>query len=142
MVLATNEFYIYDVEQQQQTQWSKIFSDQLSRSRLCRLRDRIRGVMYNPGKKDAIYFYGSRSVIRVSMTIPRSLEGSQKRTNDGETLAHKAQSKPVYINTVQKYEQLLFSCYLAKKKLLLVEQPKKSILEGLPPTFKVKEFGT
>ncbi|KAI8059947.1 WD40-repeat-containing domain protein [Gilbertella persicaria] len=84
VALATNAFYIYDIEHKRLTSWSSIHQD-MSKSRLLEQRDRIRGVMYNPSEKNKMILYGSTFMCLVDIQDKPTTKKLGKRKSQEET---------------------------------------------------------
>ncbi|KAL0093230.1 WD40-repeat-containing domain protein [Phycomyces blakesleeanus] len=156
VALASNEFYIYNVETKRLTDWSKAHTDQ-SGSKLVEQRDRIRGMTYNPECPDKMILYGSTYLaqVKLSDTATSTTEKSakhQKRKFNEDTLkeadeqnkdnteAKKKGSMDVHI--AHKYQQILYCGFLDHNSMVMIERPKFSVLEKLPPSYYKAQFGT
>lgn len=146
--MASNEFFIYDVEQKRQTRWSKTELD-LSNSKLLNMEDRIRGVAYNPAEPDRLYVYGSTYICRVDQqpNVKKQLAKAEKRKHGDKEQDNKKQKKKndtgggTSTKITKAYEQILFCEFSEANTMVLVERPRVSILEKLPPSFYESRFG-
>ncbi|KAI8047916.1 WD40-repeat-containing domain protein [Thamnidium elegans] len=137
VALATNAFFIYDAEHKRLTNWSMTHQD-MSKSRLLEQRDRIRGVIYNPGDKNKMILYGSTYMCLVDIEdkpTPKKL-GKRKSNNDTKL---KEDDIPVSIS--YQYQQILACGFIGPDQLVMIERPKFSVLENLPPSFYKAHFG-
>ncbi|KAI7865767.1 WD40-repeat-containing domain protein [Spinellus fusiger] len=141
---ATNEFYIYNVEQKQLTLWSKLHADQPD-DKLLEQRDRIRGMTYNPAHKDKMILYGSTFLCQADLNVTSKTENKQqKRKHDQDKNEQKKTSDKVAseTNIVHKYQQILYCGFIDHHSMVMIERPKFSVLENLPPSYYKAQFGT
>ncbi|KAF7725831.1 U3 small nucleolar RNA-associated protein [Apophysomyces ossiformis] len=142
--LASNEFYIYNVEQNKMTDWSYAHSDQTN-SRLLNMRDRIRGVAYNPADENKMIIYGSTYMCQVDMSKGRPRGGSQptKRKAGQDELSKRTDTdNHLDMSLSREYQQILSCGFLDRNSMVMVERPKFSVLEKLPPSFYRAHFAT
>ncbi|KAI8377206.1 quinon protein alcohol dehydrogenase-like superfamily [Choanephora cucurbitarum] len=140
VALATNAFYIYDVEHKRLTSWSSTHQD-MSKSRLLDQRDRIRGVMYNPADKNKMILYGSTYMCLVDIhekPIPKKL-GKRKAQEATKPVKEKEDEMSVSIS--YQYQQILACDFIGENQMVMIERPKFSVLENLPPSFYKSHFG-
>ncbi|KAI9476039.1 MAG: WD40-repeat-containing domain protein [Benjaminiella poitrasii] len=144
VALATNAFYIYDVEHKRLTNWSSIHQD-MSKSRLLEQRDRIRGVMYNPADKDKMILYGSGYMCLVDIEDKPVAKKLGKRKNSSIDVAKPEEkntdSDMPSISISYQYQQILYGGFIGENQMVMVERPKFSVLENLPPSFYKAHFG-
>ncbi|KAI8381572.1 quinon protein alcohol dehydrogenase-like superfamily [Radiomyces spectabilis] len=142
--LASNEFYIYDVERKRLNNWSKQHQDQTN-SRLRKERDRIRGVMYNPADANCMIIYGSTYICMVDM------HDRQKGKSEGKALKRKADQEdkaPTYESAAMtlwisgKYQHILHCDFLSTNCMVMIERTKFSVLEKLPPSYYKPQFAS
>ncbi|KAL9541470.1 hypothetical protein MBANPS3_009109 [Mucor bainieri] len=144
VVQATNAFYIYDVEHKRLTSWSSTHQD-MSESRLVEQRDRVRGVMYNPANKNKMILYGSTYMCQVDIQdkpVPKKL--GKRKNNHTDVAAAKSASKSddeLHIAISYQYQQILFCGFIGENQMVMIERPKFSVLENLPPSFYKAHFG-
>ncbi|KAI9027231.1 WD40-repeat-containing domain protein [Phycomyces nitens] len=147
--LASNEFYIYNVEKKRLTDWSKAHTDQ-SDCKLLEQRDRIRGMAYNPGSPDKMVLYGSTYLAQVDLknTVPKSGKHQKRKFNE-DTKASGEQTKGAEVEKAftdvqiaHKYQQILYCGFLDRNSMVMIERPKFSVLEKLPPSYYKAQFGT
>lgn len=140
MALATNSFYIYDVEHKRLTNWSSTHQD-MSKSRLLEMRDRIRGVMYNPADKDKMILYGSTYMCLVDIQEkPVSKKLGKRKNQHVESVKPKTEDE-LTISLSYQYQQILYCDFFAENQMVMIERPKFSVLEKLPPSFYKAHFG-
>ncbi|KAI9264449.1 WD40-repeat-containing domain protein [Sporodiniella umbellata] len=138
---ATNAFYIYNVEHKRLTAWSSAHQD-MSHCRLLEQRDRIRGVAYNPAEQDKMVLYGSNYICLANIEHKHSKTPLGKRKQE-EATPHPAAKKddslafPISYN----YQQVLYCDFLGENQMVVIERPKFSVLENLPPSFYKAQFG-
>lgn len=138
VALATNAFYIYDVEHKKLTRWSSAHQD-MSNCRLLEQRDRIRGVAYNPAEQNKMVLYGSTYMCLANVenkSAPSNL-GKRKQEETPQIKKDYSLSFPISYN----YQQILYCGYLAENQMVVIERPKFSVLENLPPSFYKAQFG-
>ncbi|CAO3681521.1 unnamed protein product [Rhizopus stolonifer] len=138
VALATNAFYIYDVEHKKLTKWSSAHQD-MSNCRLLEQRDRIRGVAYNPAEQNKMVLYGSTYMCLANVEnkpAPSHL-GKRKQEETPQIKKDYSLSFPISYN----YQQILYCEYLAEDQMVVIERPKFSVLENLPPSFYKAQFG-
>ncbi|KAG0165311.1 U3 small nucleolar RNA-associated protein [Apophysomyces sp. BC1034] len=142
--LATNEFYIYNVEQNKMTDWSYAHLDQ-SNSRLLNMRDRIRGVAYNPAEEEKMIIYGSTYMCQIDMSKGRTrqISKAQKRKAGQEDVSKRMDTENSFDTALSREYQHILSCgFLDKNCMVMIERPKFSVLEKLPPSFYKAHFAT
>ncbi|CEG65053.1 U3 small nucleolar RNA-associated protein [Rhizopus azygosporus] len=138
VALATNAFYIYDVEHKKLTSWSNIHKD-MSHCRLLEQRDRIRGVAYNPAHENKMIIYGSTYMCLADVEykpVPSKL-GKRKQEEMPSIKKEDALAFPIS----HQYQQILYCGFIAKDQMVMIERPKFSVLENLPPSFYKAHFG-
>ncbi|CAM0136702.1 U3 small nucleolar RNA-associated protein [Umbelopsis sp. WA50703] len=178
VALASNEFYIYDVEQKRHTEWSQKNAQKLPKQFL-ELRDRIMGVAYNPAQPDTIIIYGSTYLCSVDLTrktgdknavlnvnkrkeadrqaelaiqkkreqyktlgVEQEVERTMVNGKTGQAKVAKAKYGETSFLVSHKYQQILYSGFIDANEMVVVERPKFSMLEKLPPSFYKPHFGT
>ncbi|GAA5807648.1 hypothetical protein MFLAVUS_001018 [Mucor flavus] len=137
VALATNAFFIYDVEHKRLTNWSMTHQD-MSKSRLLEQRDRIRGVIYNPGDKNKMILYGSTYMCLVDIEDKRTPKKLGKRKSNTDT---KLKEEDIPVSISYQYQQILACGFIGPDQLVMIERPKFSVLENLPPSFYKAHFG-
>ncbi|KAI8141877.1 quinon protein alcohol dehydrogenase-like superfamily [Fennellomyces sp. T-0311] len=132
--LASNEFHIYNVEQNRLTDWSKAHTE-FANSPLTQMKDCIRGVTYNPAEPDQMIVYGSTFMCLVRMKKKDAGHTRrQKRKHDAAGTIQQAKSSiPAQLTT--RYQQILYCGFSDANSLVLIERPRFSVLEKLPPSF-------
>jgi U3 small nucleolar RNA-associated protein 4 len=138
VALATNGFYIYDVEHKRLSDWSKAHPE-ITDKRLLDQRDRIRGVAYNPADKNKIILYGSVYMCQIDLQnvpVPKSLG---KRKN---SVAEEQPKDDFKIALSYQYQQILHCEFLKENHMVMIERPKFSVLEKLPPSYYKAQFGS
>lgn len=171
VALASNEFYIYDVEKKRHTEWSQKNAHNLPKYFL-ELRDRIMGVAYNPAQPDNMVVYGSTYLCSVDLTRGtgerNSISSLSKRKDADKQAESISQKKKDHKRTENedevygksglvkaaknkygenflvsnKYQQILYTGFVDANEMVVVERPKFSMLEKLPPSFYKPHFGT
>lgn len=176
--MASNEFYIYDVEQKRHTEWSQKNAQKLPKQFL-ELRDRIMGVAYNPAQPDTIIIYGSTYLCSVDLTrktgdknavlnlnkrkeadrqaelaihkkreqfkkvgVEQEADRTMNNGKAGQAKVAKAKYGETSFLVSQKYQQILYTGFIDANEMVVVERPKFSMLEKLPPSFYKPHFGT
>lgn len=112
----------------------------MSKCRLLEQRDRIRGVMYNPADKNKMILYGSTYMCLIDIEdkpTPRKL--GKRKNNDTKTKTTTEDEIPVSIS--YQYQQILSCGFLGPNQMAMIERPKFSVLENLPPSFYKAHFG-
>jgi U3 small nucleolar RNA-associated protein 4 len=138
VALATNAFYIYDVEHKRLTNWSSTHQD-MSKSRLLEQRDRIRGVMYNPAEKDKMILYGSTYMCLVDIQEKAASKKLGKRKNQVEQVKPKSEDE-LSVSISYQYQQILSCEFIGENQMVMIERPKFSVLEKLPPSYYKAHF--
>lgn len=141
MAIATNAFYIYDVEHKRLTNWSSTHQD-MSKSKLLDVRDRIRGVMYNPAEKDKIVLFGSTYMCLVDIQEKPVNKKLGKRKNQHIDNAKPKTEDELSIRLSYQYQQILSCGFIGENQMVMIERPKFSVLEKLPPSFYKSHFAT
>ncbi|KAI8987964.1 WD40-repeat-containing domain protein [Mycotypha africana] len=150
VALATNAFYIYDVEHKRLTNWSYTHQD-MTGSRLLEQRDRIRGVMYNPAEQDKMILYGSTYMCLVDIKdkpVPKKLGKRKGKSNNSEADVTEKQQQnakstsngSLSISISYQYQQILHCGFIGENQMAVIERPKFSVLENLPPSFYKAHF--
>ncbi|KAI7901402.1 quinon protein alcohol dehydrogenase-like superfamily [Cokeromyces recurvatus] len=142
VALATNAFYIYDVEHKRLTNWSNLHQD-MSKSRLLEQRDRIRNVMYNPADKNKMILYGSGYMCLVDIEdkpVEKQL-GKRKNSTSNEIKSQPNNQDLPVISISYQYQQILYAGFIGENQMVMIERPKFSVLENLPPSFYKAHFG-
>jgi U3 small nucleolar RNA-associated protein 4 len=118
----------------------------MSKCRLVEQRDRIRGAMYNPADKNKMILYGSTYMCLVDIhdkPTPKKLgkrkNNSQNDTKTKPSTATTDDDIPVSIS--YQYQQILSCGFLGPNQMVMIERPKFSVLENLPPSFYKAHFG-
>lgn len=143
VALATNAFFIYDVEHKRLTNWSITHQD-MSKCRLLEQRDRIRGVMYNPADKNKMILYGSTYMCLIDIEDKPTPRKLGKRKNDAKskpTTTTTAADDEIPVSISYQYQQILSCGFLGPNQMAMIERPKFSVLENLPPSFYKAHFG-
>lgn len=138
VALATNAFYIYDVEHKKLTNWSNIHKD-MSHCRLLEQRDRIRGVAYNPAHENKMIIYGSTYMCLADIEYKPVSSKLGKRKQEEMPSIKKEDALAFPIS--HQYQQILYCGFIAKDQMVMIERPKFSVLENLPPSFYKAHFG-
>jgi U3 small nucleolar RNA-associated protein 4 len=165
VAFASNEFYIYDVETKRHTEWSQKNAHNLPKHVL-ELRDRIMGVAYNPAQPDNMIIYGSTYLCSVDLTrgtsekhaisnvnkrkeadkqvepIAQKRKDSKKHDNEDDVKVAKKHFGDYNFLMSNKYQQILYTGFVGANEMIVVERPKFSMLEKLPPSFYKPHFGT
>ncbi|KAG2198296.1 WD40-repeat-containing domain protein [Mucor mucedo] len=137
VALATNAIFIYDVEYKRLTNWSMRHQD-MAKCRLLEQRDRIRGAIYNPADKNKIILYGSTYMCLLDAE-DKPTKKSGKRKNNEKPKPASDDEIPVSIS--YQYQQILACGFIGENQLVMIERPKFSVLEKLPPSFYKAHFG-
>lgn len=138
---ATNEFYIYNVESRRLSNWYQKYHSVIPKCKLTHLDDPIRGVAYNPGKPDLMIVYGSSYLCLVDLSTHRPAPQQKlKRKKLGSEPEQTAGEDPKITRILQEYNQVLHCEFLKENSMVIVERPKFSILEKLPPSFYKPRF--
>jgi U3 small nucleolar RNA-associated protein 4 len=141
VALATNAFYIYDVEHKRLTNWSSTHQD-MSKCRLLEQRDRIRGAMYNPADKNKMILYGSTYMCLVDIQDKPAAKKLGKRKNTTEVVKSQTKSEDeIHVSISYQYQQILSCDFIGENQMVMIERPKFSVLENLPPSFYKAHFG-
>ncbi|KAG0785392.1 hypothetical protein G6F22_007973 [Rhizopus arrhizus] len=138
IALATNAFYIYDVEHKKLTNWSSAHQD-MSNCRLLEQRDRIRGVAYNPANENKMILYGSAYMCLADVENKPVSSKLGKRKQEEAPLTKKEDGLAFPIS--YQYQQILYCGFINKDQMVMIERPKFSVLENLPPSFYKAHFG-
>ncbi|KAI8996980.1 WD40-repeat-containing domain protein [Pilobolus umbonatus] len=136
--LANNAFYIYDVEHKRLTDWSRKHID-MSNCRLLEQRDRIRGVIYNPAEQNKMILYGSTFMCLVDLEDKEDTQLGKRKPGEDKTDDSPNSILPVSMSF--QYQQILHCDFLGENKMVMIERPKFSVLENLPPSFYKAHFG-
>lgn len=110
----------------------------MSKSRLLEQRDRIRGVIYNPGDKNKMILYGSTYMCLVDIEDKRTPKKLGKRKSNNDT---KLKEDDIPVSISYQYQQILACGFIGPDQLVMIERPKFSVLENLPPSFYKAHFG-
>lgn len=126
------------------TDWSNAHADQ-SNSRLLNMRDRIRGVAYNPAEEGKIIIYGSTYMCLVDLSKGQARQSSKalKRKAGQDEISKRADTEnTIDMNLSREYQHILSCGFLDKNSMVMIERPKFSVLEKLPPSFYKAQFAT
>jgi U3 small nucleolar RNA-associated protein 4 len=118
----------------------------MSKCRLLEQRDRIRGVMYNPADKNKMVLYGSTYMCLVDIQDkPASKKLGKRKNNSSNTEVVKSQTKStedeIHVSISYQYQQILSCDFIGENQMVMIERPKFSVLENLPPSFYKAHFG-
>jgi U3 small nucleolar RNA-associated protein 4 len=115
----------------------------MSESRLLEQRDRIRGIMYNPANKNKMILYGSTYMCQVDIQDkPISKKLGKRKNNNNEVAKPTSKSDDeLHIAISYQYQQILHCGFIGENQMVMIERPKFSVLENLPPSFYKAHFG-
>lgn len=118
----------------------------MSKCRLLEQRDRIRGAIYSPADKNKMILYGSTYLCLVDIQdkpTPKKLGKRKNQQADNTT-----KSKPstttdddIPVSISYQYQQILSCGFIGTNQMVMIERPKFSVLENLPPSFYKAHFG-
>lgn len=112
----------------------------MSKCRLLEQRDRIRGAIYNPADKNKMILYGSTYMCLLDIEDkPTSKKLGKRKNNDTKAKALTDDDIPVSIS--YQYQQILACGFIGENQMVMIERPKFSVLENLPPSFYKAHFG-
>ncbi|KAI9312630.1 WD40-repeat-containing domain protein [Dichotomocladium elegans] len=142
---ASNEFYIYNVENKRLTNWSKSNKD-FTGTPLNTRREYIRGVTYNPANKNEMIVYASSYIYLIDMnhtaTTPAPIKSHKRkhnnRTGNKQRVVNESQ---IPMKVSDRYQQILYCEFIDNDSLVMIERPRFSVLEKLPPSFYKSRFG-
>ncbi|KAI7854705.1 quinon protein alcohol dehydrogenase-like superfamily [Circinella umbellata] len=146
--LANNEFHIYNVEKNRLTNWSKAHTD-FTGTALERIRDNIKGVAYNPAEPKQMMIYGNTFLCLIQLTNNKDVSSTQQQQSDKRQkrkrdvaggVVHQVKS-PIQMQVSNRYQQILFAGFKNDNSLVLIERPRFSVLEKLPPSFYKSRYG-
>ena len=145
--MANNEFHIYNVEKNRLTNWSKAHTDFTGTS-LEKIRDCIKGVAYNPAEPKQMLIYGNTYMCLVQLTNNKDASSTQQQSDKRQKrkrdlpggVVHQVKS-PIQMQVSTRYQQILFAGFKGDNSLVLIERPRFSVLEKLPPSFYKSRYG-
>lgn len=112
----------------------------MSKCRLLEQRDRIRGAIYNPADKNKMILYGSTYMCLVDIQDKPTTKKLGKRKNN-ETKLKLSTDDDIPVSISYQYQQILGCGFIGANQLVMIERPKFSVLENLPPSFYKAHFG-
>lgn len=140
---ATNEFYVYDIPSKRLTDWTQQYASDFKMCKnFMQQHTRWRNVVYNPGTPDKALLYnnGVMAFVDVCKQSPTvKPKGGQKRKHHDKGQLNQWE-KEKGIQYFQQYKEILFCDFMDRNVMVVVERPKYSVLEKLPPSFYRANF--
>ena len=125
---ASNEFFLYDVENNSLIKWSQMHSHQLPEKFLNRTEP-ILGVAFDSVRDDAFVLWGASYLCTIDMNLPMPSKDAFL------TVAHKA------IHMDHRYQSLMFVKGFSRE-LVIMERPVLHVLAELPPAFSKSKYAS
>lgn len=152
VALASQELYIYNVEAKRLTDWSHEHSNHLP-DKFLRLKDRVMGVAFNPGRRNSLLVWGSaylcqidldKDIITFDSTVHKRkrawLRKSGHKKSEDALMRVPIDKTNFRIET--KFHLLAFVDFAGSDSIAMVEVPLSKIIEKLPPSFYKAKYGT
>ncbi|CAG8528012.1 6057_t:CDS:10 [Ambispora gerdemannii] len=161
ITLISNEFYLFDLEKESLTDWSRSYSTKLPR-KFVEIKDKIMGCTFNPGRPDSVLLWNANFICIVDINkevgdpdqeidvfLCKSLLHDKIREHHDIPSSHGA-IKNILRDAVsrlnfkmfRKYQSLIFVDYVKEDSLVVVERPRSEIMKTLPPPFAWTKYGT
>ncbi|CAG8620383.1 10080_t:CDS:2, partial [Ambispora leptoticha] len=158
ITLTSNEFYLFDLQKENLTDWSRNYSTKLP-LKFLELKEKIMGCTFNPGRPESILLWSANFIcivdiskevgdpdqeidvfLRKSLLLQTYHDISSPRGN----INHILQDEISRINfkMIRKYQSLIFVDYVKEDSLVVVERPRAEIMKTLPPPFAWAKYGT
>ncbi|KAL6065936.1 U3 small nucleolar RNA-associated protein [Balamuthia mandrillaris] len=163
VVCASNQFYLYDVEEKRLSDWSREYGNKLP-AQFMALRDKLIGIAFNPSRPSTMCLYSTAFFVHIDLELPLPNEEDltlrstlavarrqeeQSRTGGKPPKAKKKKAKEQSENVgsqnfklVSKFKPLLFLDFLQGDTMLLVERPWLSIISHFPDPLHRNRYGT
>ena len=117
VALASNKFYIYNIEKKSLTEWSRSHSDSLPK-KLMEVPERIIGMVFHPSTPGLLFVYGHSFIF----------------------YAHTAGSAHRSSKLIKTY-QPLFVDFVDQEAIAVIERPWLKVIQHLPSPFYRQRYG-